>query len=82
MRNGFLYRLSITALATGTLLTASGRTASATPLKLLYRVTHSTYGTIGTYTNIVDTIGNATTVTTEGRIRVGLLGVKIGRAHV
>jgi hypothetical protein len=53
--------------------------AEAAPFRLLYRVSHSTYGVIGTYTNIIDKIGNATTVTTEGRIRVGLLGVTLYR---
>jgi hypothetical protein len=53
--------------------------AHAAPYKLTYRVDHSTYGGIGTYTNIVDKVGNTTTVKTEGRIRVGLMGVVLYR---
>jgi len=51
----------------------------ATPQRLVYEVQHSRYGTIGTYTNAVETNGDTTTVTTEARIRVSLLGVVLYR---
>jgi hypothetical protein len=53
--------------------------ASAAQQKMVYEVRHSTYGRIGTYTNSVETTGDKTTVTTEGRIRVSLLGIVLYR---
>jgi hypothetical protein len=53
--------------------------ASAAQQKMVYEVRHSTYGRIGTYTNSVETAGDKTTVTTEGRIRVSLLGIVLYR---
>jgi hypothetical protein len=53
--------------------------ASAALQKLVYQVRHPVYGRIGTYTNLVDTNGKQTTVTTEGRIRVSFLGIVLYR---
>jgi hypothetical protein len=53
--------------------------ASAALQKFVYQVRHSTYGRIGTYTNSVETAGDRTTVTTEGRIRVSILGIVLYR---
>jgi len=53
--------------------------AFAAQQKLVYEVRHSTYGRIGTYTNSVETNGDRATVTTEGRIRVSLLGIVLYR---
>lgn len=53
--------------------------ASAAPQKFVYQIRHSTYGRIGTYTNSVETTGDRTTVTTEGRIRVSFLGIVLYR---
>jgi hypothetical protein len=53
--------------------------ASAALQKLVYQVRHPIYGRIGTYTNLVDTNGGHTTVTTEGRIRVSFLGIVLYR---
>jgi hypothetical protein len=47
--------------------------------KLVYEVRHPTYGRIGTYTNTVEKESNRTTVTTEGRIRVSILGIVLYR---
>ena len=58
---------------------ASPSPASAALQKLVYQVRHSTYGSIGTYTNSVETNGNETKVTTEGRIRVSILGIVLYR---
>jgi hypothetical protein len=79
MRNlSQIFYLPIFAATLAAALTVA-TSAEAVPFRLIYRVTHSTYGAIGTYTNIIDKIGNATTVTTEGRIRVGILGVTLYR---
>lgn len=53
--------------------------ASAEVQKFVYQVRHPTYGRIGTYTNFVKTDGDRTTVTTEGRIRVAILGIVLYR---
>ena len=53
--------------------------ASATLQKLVYEVSHATYGPIGTYSNTIDSKGGQTTVTTEGRIRVSLVGIVLFR---
>jgi len=58
---------------------ASAPPASAAPQKFVYQIRHSTYGSIGTYTNSVETSGDKTTVTTEGRIRVAILGIVLYR---
>ena len=53
--------------------------ASAAVQKFVYQIRHSTYGTIGTYTNAIETSGGKTTVTSEGRIRVAILGIVLYR---
>lgn len=58
---------------------ASVSPASAAPQKFVYQIRHSTYGSIGTYTNSVETSGDKTTVTTAGRIRVAILGIVLYR---
>jgi hypothetical protein len=55
--------------------------ASAALQKLVYGVHHSTYGRIGTYTNSVERTGDRTTVTTEGRIAVSILGIVLYRQN-
>jgi hypothetical protein len=53
--------------------------ASANPESYEYRVIHPTYGDIGTYTNIVDRLGDAAEVRTEVKIRVRILGIIVYR---
>ena len=65
------------AVATGAMTWS--QPASAALQKFVYQVRHSTYGQIGTYTNSVETTGDRTTVTTEGRIRVSILGIVLYR---
>jgi hypothetical protein len=43
--------------------------------RLEYRIHHSKHGDIGTYTNMVAQNGDNTTVTTQGRIKVSVLGI-------
>jgi len=50
--------------------------------KLVYQVHHSKYGNIGTYTNTIEKNGNATTVTTQGEIKVAILGVVLYRQDI
>jgi hypothetical protein len=56
---------------------ASGPSPSGN--RFLYRVHHATYGAIGTYANSIAKAGDATTVTTEGHIRVAILGIVMYR---
>jgi hypothetical protein len=80
-----VFRAFKTRVAAPVLLLALAVFAASTPPafaevhKLVYEVRHPTYGRIGTYTNTVDKEGNRTTVTTEGRIRVSILGIVLYR---
>jgi hypothetical protein len=67
------------AIAAG--LVTSAPPASAAPQKFVYQIRHSTYGRIGTYTNLVEKTGDSTVVTTEGRIRVSFLGIVLYRQN-
>ena len=44
-----------------------------------YRIQHPTYGNIGTYTNIVDRIGDRVEVITELHVAVKILGITVFR---
>src|SRR6266567_5593475 len=55
---------------------------SASPERLVYRVQHSRYGNIGTYSNAIEKSGSATTVTTEAHILVSILGVVLYRQDI
>ena len=44
-----------------------------------YRIEHPTFGDVGTYTNIIDKIGDKTEVTTELHVVVKLLGIVVFR---
>lgn len=60
-------------------VTAAVGTACANPESYEYRIIHPTYGHIGTYTNIVDRLGDDTEVRTEVRIQVRILGITMFR---
>src|ERR1700694_1488364 len=66
----------------GSMLIESVPALSASPERMVYRVQHSRYGNIGTYSNAVEKAGNATTVTTEGHILVSVLGVVLYRQDI
>ncbi len=67
------------ALAASAFDVGIGPAASATPRLLRYRVTHSSYGDIGTYSNSVAQSGDTTTVETEVHLKVSILGVVFHR---
>jgi len=81
LSKGLLIRLCsiVSLLAVAASVMASAPPASAALQKFVYQVRHSTYGRIGTYTNSVETTGEKTTVTTEGRIAVSILGIVLYR---
>jgi hypothetical protein len=66
-----------TVLALGVLLGLAGAARAAEIYE--YRVIHPAYGDIGTYTNIVDRLGDATEVRSEMKIRVRILGITVYR---
>jgi hypothetical protein len=69
-----------TAILAGFLAAAAGAMpAHAAPERYDYRVIHPSYGDIGTYTNIVDRVGDDTEVTSELRIIVRMLGIVVYR---
>ncbi len=53
--------------------------ASAETRNMVYKVTHSSYGEIGTYANLVQTNGDTTTVTTTVHLVVKVLGIVMHR---
>jgi hypothetical protein len=56
-----------------------GVAMAQTSRNMVYKVTHSTYGDIGTYANLVQTSGDTTTVTTTVHLAVKVLGVVMHR---
>jgi len=67
-----------TVMAALTLAVASAEVA-ATPMQLTYRVTHSVYGNIGTYINLVEPSAGGTTVQTRAHFEVKMLGFNMYR---
>ena len=50
---------------------------AAAPMQLTYRVTHSTFGEIGTYTNTIEPVAGGITVQTRAHFQVKMLGVQL-----
>jgi hypothetical protein len=69
--------LAAGAFAGGALILASS--AAEPTERMVYRVEHSKYGDVGTYTNIVERAADTTTVNTQGRIKVSILGISAYR---
>jgi hypothetical protein len=72
------HRRSGAAIAVSFALLATASAADASEV-YDYRIHHATYGTIGTYTNIVDRDGDDTDVHTELHIAVRILGLVVWR---
>jgi hypothetical protein len=70
-------------LAAGVSVLAAGLGAATavaeTPAQFIYRVSHSTFGDIGTYTNTVEPGRDGTTVQTRAHFEVSMLGVRMYR---
>ena len=73
-------RLTSAAIA-GVLVCAggAGTVAAETPAQFIYRVSHSTFGDIGSYSNTVEPGRDGTTVQTRAHFEVSLLGLKMYR---
>jgi hypothetical protein len=63
----------------GILANTAALAASPATEQLRYRVRHSVFGNIGTYTNIVQSVGDITTVQTSVHFLVKVLGVGLHR---
>jgi hypothetical protein len=76
-----LVLLAIFGIFVGTVgYAADSASAVSTPTQQLrYRVRHSVFGNVGTYTNIVQTVGDMTTVRTSAHFLVTILGVGLHR---
>jgi hypothetical protein len=56
-----------------------GSAAADTPAEFIYRVSHSVFGDIGTYTNTIEPSRDGTTVQTRAHFQVSMLGVRVHR---
>jgi hypothetical protein len=69
--------LTLVGFLAGTSL--AGSAAADTPAEFIYRVSHSVFGDIGTYTNTIEPGRDGTTVQTRAHFQVSMLGVRIHR---
>jgi len=69
--------LTMVGLLAGT--SVAGSAAADTPAEFIYRVSHSVFGDIGTYTNTVEPGRDGTTVQTQAHFQVSMLGVRVHR---
>jgi uncharacterized protein DUF6134 len=63
--------------AFGSLAAAGPAGAAGPPQQLIYRVTHSVFGEIGTYINTIEPDGSGTLVLTQAHFDVRVLGVRM-----
>jgi hypothetical protein len=66
----------VSGLATGLF---AGTAAAVTPAQFIYRVSHSTFGDIGSYSNTVEPSAAGTTIQTRAHFEVTMLGVRMYR---
>lgn len=57
----------------------AGPASARSPVRLVYKVEHSVFGDIGTYSNTIETAGDTTTVLTSAHFRVHMLGLVVHR---
>src|ERR1700739_2485857 len=60
-------------------LVAAGPAAAEAPAQFTYKVTHSRFGDIGTYTNTIEPTRDGVTVQTRAHFEVKMLGVRMYR---
>jgi len=70
-------RWSSAALAVLGVLWVAGPVASGPPRQFVYQVTHSLFGSIGTYINTIEPEGSGTLVLTQAHFDVRVLGVRM-----
>jgi hypothetical protein len=72
------FRFVAIGLAAGILageVTVPASAATEAPMRMVYRVQHSKYGDVGSYTNTIEKDADITSVNTQGRIKVSVLGI-------
>jgi len=74
--------LALSGIAAAAMADVPASPDSGAVTKLVYRVQHSIYGTVGTYTNTIEKSGDTTNVTTEAQIRVSILGIVLYRQNI
>jgi len=82
MRSAPLFIRVLTSAAIGGVLACAliaGTALAETPAEFIYRVSHSTFGDIGTYSNTVEPSRDGTTVQTRAHFEVSMLGVRMYR---
>jgi hypothetical protein len=57
----------------------TGTAVAETPAQFIYRVSHSTFGDIGSYSNTVEPGRDGTTIETRAHFEVSMLGVRMYR---
>ncbi len=75
----YLALIAVLGILTSAMGDAAAATSSAATEQLRYQVEHSKYGNIGTYTNVVQTVGDVTTVRTSVHLLVKMLGIGLHR---
>ena len=66
-------------LGAAVLITGAGPAVAEVPGQFTYRVNHSVFGDIGTYTNTVEPSRDGTTVQTQAHFEVKMFGVRMYR---
>jgi hypothetical protein len=79
LRTNCLAWLAIAIVGVLGTLVAAGPAAAEAPAQFTYRVTHSRFGEIGTYTNTVEPSRDGVTVQTRAHFEVKMLGVRMYR---
>ena len=69
--------LAVTIAGVLAVMIGAGPAAAETSAQFTYRVSHSVFGDIGTYTNTVEPTRDGTTVETQAHFQVKMLGVKM-----
>jgi hypothetical protein len=77
MSEAQMLRFLSVALALILCSSAADAAGEARTQRLVYRVQHSSYGTLGTYTNIIERNGVETKVTTDAKFSLGVLGFNL-----
>jgi len=78
-RRGVLVSTALAVVVAGLAGLWPGPADAESSRELIYKVVHPTYGDIGTYSNVVTTAGDTTTVTTSVHLAVKVLGVVMHR---
>ena len=74
-----LATFAVAALSVFAGIATAGSAVAETPTQFIYRVNHSVFGDVGTYSNTVEPGRDGTTVQTKAHFEVKMLGVRMYR---